>query len=74
MLPPSGSWRPVPDATPGSRTFAFPAEWDGVAVIATAVAHDDQIDLYPVPGHRLEIPLRTWNALVPVLTVAAHTR
>lgn len=74
MLPVRSSWRDVPDANPNARTIAFPAVYQGVHVRMTAVAHDDQIDLYPIASQRIEIPLEEWHQVAMFLTVAAHSR
>lgn len=66
--------RSVPDANPGARTIAFPATVNGVQVQMTAVAHDDQIDLYPIASRRIEIPLDVWHQVAMFLTVAAHSK
>lgn len=76
MLPspwPHG-WCCVPDAEANARAVKFPAVYDGVHVIATAIARPDQVDIVTAPGHVLEIPLDVWKTLAPFLTVAAHTR
>lgn len=64
----------MPDADPSAKSISFPAVYDGVHVIVTATAYEDQIDLYPVPSKRLEIPLEIWRTMAPFLTAAAHTR
>lgn len=61
----------MPDAEPNSRTIAFPAVWDGVHVLVSATAHNDQITLRPVPSLTLEIPLDVWRTVAPFLTAAA---
>lgn len=68
------SWRSVPDADPNGQTIAFPAVYDGVSVLVTATAYGDQIDLYPVAGHRLEIKAETWESVSVFLTIASHAR
>lgn len=77
VLPPCSpqrSWRYVPEANPDARTIVFPAIYNGVTVRMTAVAHGDQIDLYPIASHRIEIPLEEWHQVAMFLTVAAHSR
>lgn len=74
MLPTGPDWRPVPDAQPNTRTLAFPAVYNGVQIIGTAIARQGQIDIVPVPGVVLEIPLDAWRGMAPFLTAAALTR
>jgi hypothetical protein len=64
-------WLFVPTAEPGSRTIAFPAVYDGVHVLVSATAHNDQISLDPVPGKRLEVSLEVWMTVAPFLTAVA---
>jgi hypothetical protein len=64
----------VPAVDPTSRSIEFPAVYNGVQVIATAIAHSDQVTIVPAPGQLLEVELHVWEALVPRVTVAAHTR
>lgn len=67
-------WKVVADAEPNTRSVAFPAVWDGVHVIATATARDGQVDIIPVPGLTLEIPLEAWRGIAPFMTAAALVR
>lgn len=64
----------VPDSNPAARNFQFDACWQGVTITATAVARHDQIELHPIPGLCMEIPLEGFRQLAAHLLVAAHTR
>ena len=64
----------VPDSNPAAKAFRFTGCWQGVVVTGTAVARADQIELHPVPGLCLEIPLEGFRELAAHLLVAAHTR
>jgi hypothetical protein len=64
----------VPAADPASRSIEFPAVYNGAAVIATAIVHSDQVAIVASPGQMLEVELHVWEALMPRVTVAAHTR
>ena len=64
-------WLFVPTAEPGSRSIAFPAVYDGVHVLVSATAHNDQISLDPIPGKRLEVSLEVWMSVAPFLTAVA---
>lgn len=75
MLPSRHGWHSVvADSNPTAKSFRFDACWNGVVVTATAVARHDQIELFPVPGVCLEIPLDGFAELASRLLVAAHTR
>lgn len=75
MLRPAAGWvSDVADSNPAAKSFRFDACWNGVQVLATAVARHDQIELYPVPGVCLEIPLAGFGELASKLMIAAHTR
>lgn len=76
MLPSaqSGWVSDVPDSPPLAKSFRFDACWNGVIVSGTAVARRDQIELFPVPGVCLEIPLDGFAELASKLLIAAHTR
>lgn len=62
------------DDEPGCKAFRFEAMWDGVAVIGTARVCDDTIELEPVPGKVLEIPVAGFGNLFSTLMIAAHSR
>ncbi|MCU1500602.1 MAG: hypothetical protein JWM47_4555 [Acidimicrobiales bacterium] len=74
----SHGWRCVPAGdgqdSPRALSFRFEGSWQGVQIIGTAIARNDQIELYPLPGVCLEIPLAGFEDLTPKLIVAAHTR
>jgi hypothetical protein len=69
-------WGFVPSAADdGCGTpIRFEACWNGTHVIATAIAHADQVTIVPVPGALLEIPLDLFELLVAQLIVAAHSK
>lgn len=60
--------------SPRALSFRFEGAWQGTQIIGTAVALNDTIQLYPLPGICLEIPLAGFEDLAPKLIVAAHTR
>lgn len=64
----------VADSNPDAKSFRFEACWNGVTVVGTAVARRDQIELFPIPGLCLEIPVGAFADLASKLLVAAHTR
>lgn len=67
-------WCTVADSNPHAKSFRFDGCWQGVRVSGTAIARGDQIELYPIPGLCLEIPLDGFRQLAAHLLVAAHTR
>lgn len=72
MLPwPERHWDIVPSAEPFVRTVKFPCVYRGTRLLATATARSDQIDLEPLAGVRLEVPLEVWKRLAPYLTALA---
>jgi hypothetical protein len=64
----------VPDSNPAAKSFRFDACWQGQRITGTAVARADQIELHPIPGLCLEIPVEGFGQLAAHLMVAAHTR
>jgi hypothetical protein len=62
------------ESDPSSRAIEFPVVYNGVQVIATALAHSDQVTItLGDPEQMLEIELHVWDQLVPRVTVAAHS-
>lgn len=77
MLPsrlPHGWVSAVPDSNPAAKSFRFDGCWQGVRITGTAIARADQIELHPIPGLCLEIPVEGFRQLAAQLLVAAHTR
>lgn len=63
----------MPATDPGSHTIEFPVLYNGVQVIATAVARADQIDIV-LPGVLIEVELHVFEQLATRAVIAAHSK
>lgn len=64
----------MPDpADPKGRSFKFEGWFDGVRITGTARVDEDTIQIIPVPGKVLEIPVAGFGQLASTLMIAAHS-